>query len=211
MIARTGIATFHHVMALFTLLNSAHGQEVDGREERHQHDAEDEAGRRDLTGRVVEEAVPVVGRVLHHREALDRRHGDRLHPGEEAEGDPGHAAECEVRESRGSASHRVHRAKLGVHERQDDQRNAGDDPCQDRRRPGGVRGLPRGEQPARADDRGLGCPGGADQPHLPLEADVLRGDVETEESVAMFEPSFRSTYKKLTPASRPHGNDHQRA
>jgi len=33
--------------------------------------------------------------------------------------------------------------------------------------------------------------------------------VATEESVAMFEPSFRSTYKKLTPASRPHGNDHQ--
>src|SRR5260221_13227869 len=37
------------------------------------------------------------------------------------------------------------------------------------------------------------------------------GLVDTAEvSVAMIEPSFRSTYKKLTPASRPHANDHQR-
>src|SRR5260221_157530 len=38
------------------------------------------------------------------------------------------------------------------------------------------------------------------------------GLVDTAEvSVAMIEPSFRSTNKKLTPASRPHGNDHQGA
>src|SRR5215469_18107129 len=31
------------------------------------------------------------------------------------------------------------------------------------------------------------------------------------DSVAMSNPSFRFCYEKLTPASRPHGNDHQRA
>jgi hypothetical protein len=67
------------------LVEQAHGQEVDPREERHQGDAEPESGPGDLACRRVEDAVPVVGEVLHHGEALDRRHRDRLHPGEEAE------------------------------------------------------------------------------------------------------------------------------
>jgi len=40
--------------------------------------------------------MPVILRVLHHSEALDRRHGDGLQPGEEAERDSGDAAEREM-------------------------------------------------------------------------------------------------------------------
>src|ERR1700738_360327 len=37
-----------------------------------------------------------------------------------------------------------------------------------------LRAVERADQPAGADDRGLGRPGGADQAHLSLEADVRR-------------------------------------
>ena len=39
-------------------------------------------------------------------------------------------------------------------------------------RAGRLRGEERAEEPAGADDRGLGRPGGADQAHFPFQADV---------------------------------------
>ena len=152
----------------------AHGQEVDRGEDRHQHDGHRQAGPGDLTRVRVEEAGPVVGGVLDKRVALDRRDRDRLHVREEAEPDAGDAAEREVREPGRSAGDRVHRAELGVAEGQHDNHDSGDDPVQHRGPAYQQRGGQRGEQPARADDRRLRRPGGADQPHLSLEADVCR-------------------------------------
>jgi hypothetical protein len=152
----------------------AHGQEVDRDEDRHQHDRQDEADPGDvLRGRVVD-ARPVVRGVLHEGEALDGRDRDGLHVGEEAEPDPGHAAEGEVREPGRAAGDRVHRAELGVAQGQDDDHDPGDEPGYDGGTADGLRGEQRAEQPARADDRRLGCPGGPDQPQLPFETDIGR-------------------------------------
>ena len=134
MMVTTGMATFHQVMPALTLLNSAHGQEV----QRGEDDQEDDRHREAEPGDValpavrggVEQAVPVVRPVLHHREALDGGHRDGLHPGEEAERDAGHAAVRQVRESRRAAGDRVHPAQLGVHQGQEDDRDAADDPAQ---------------------------------------------------------------------------------
>ena len=143
MMARTGTATFHQVMPAVDLAEQAHGQEVDRGEDRHQDDGHREAEPGDVALPAVrggvEQAVPVVRRVLHHREALDGRHRDGLDPGEEAERDAGHAAEREVREPRRAAGDRVHRAQLGVHQGQDDDRDAADDPGQEGGWPRGLR------------------------------------------------------------------------
>ena len=150
----------------------AHGQEVDRREDRQQDDGHGEAEPGDVArGRVVQ-AVPVVRAVLHDRKALDRCDRDRLEPGEEAERDARDTAEGEVREPRGPAGHWVHPAQLGVHEREDDDDDAGDDPAQQGGGAGGLSGEERAEEPAGADDRGFGRPGGADETHFPFQAHI---------------------------------------
>ena len=70
---------------------------------------------------------------------LDRRHGDRLQPGEPAERHPGDAAEGVVRVTGRAAGHRVHRAELGVDEGQQDDGDRADRPGDDRRGAGRLR------------------------------------------------------------------------
>ena len=152
----------------------AHGQEVDRDEDRHQHDGQHEADPGDVARRGVVDAGPEVGGVLHEREALDRRDRHGLDVGEEPEPDAGHAAEREVREPGRSAGDRVHRAELGVSQGQDDNDDADDDPGHDGGAAHRLRGVQGAEQPARADDRCLGRPGGADQSQLSLKADISR-------------------------------------
>jgi hypothetical protein len=156
MMVRIGMATFHHVMALLTPGEQPHREEVDRGEDGHQQDRHPEAEPGDVArGRVVD-AVPVILPVLHDRVALDRRDGDRLQPREEAERDAGHAAEREVREPGRPARDGVHPAELGVQQRQDDSAEASYEPAVDGGRPGQDRGAHPGEQPTRADKRGLG-------------------------------------------------------
>jgi len=110
----------------------------------------------------------------HEGEALDRRDRHRLHVGEEAEAETGHAAERHVREPGRPAGHRVHCAEFGVYQGQHGDHDAGDGPCQDRGAAHRLRGLQRTEKPSRADDRGLRRPGRPDQAHFSFQADVSR-------------------------------------
>src|SRR5215831_11771867 len=69
---------------------------------------------------------------------------------------------------------------------QNDDHDPGDDPVDDGAPAYQQRGGQRGEQPARADDRRFGSPGGADQAHLSLEADVCRSGLGNYSHVRTF-------------------------
>ena len=84
---------------------------------------------------------------------LDRRDRHRLQVRGPPGGEAGQRAEREVREAGRAAGDRVGRAELGVHQRQRHQQDGGEDPGDQRRRPGGLRRAQRAEQPAGADDR----------------------------------------------------------
>ena len=191
----------------------AHREEVDRGEQRHQDDRDDEAEPCDVAlHRVVDvNAGPVqpVLAVLQDRETIDRRDRYSLEPGEETERDASDAAEREVRESRRASRQRVHPDKLGMDQREDDNGDASQDPRQQRRAADRLCGEERAEEPAGPNDRCLRRPHRADQPQLASEAYIRWRGSRDGRIRCHVEPSFRFHYKKLTPASRPHGNDHQ--
>ena len=176
----------------------AHSEEVDRGEHRHQPHRHPQPSTGDLVRFCVEQARPVVGGVGDERVALDRRDRDRLHVREEAEPDAGHTAEREVREPGRPAGDRVHRAELGVGEGQDDDYDCGDDPGQPGTPTDQQHCSQRSEQPAGADDRGLGCPGGADQAQFPFQADVSWYDLGGDRLTCHVRTFFRVRIRGYT-------------
>ena len=152
----------------------AHAEEVDRREDRHQHDRRCDAGGRQhvLAVAQLHPAVRerVVLAVLDHRHHLDRGHRRRLQPREPAERGADRATEGVMREARRAACDGIHAAELGVGQREQEDRERADAPRDHRRGPGGRERALGAEQPAGADDRAPGCPQKADEPDLAPEA-----------------------------------------
>jgi hypothetical protein len=152
----------------------ADAQEVDGGEDRHEPDGDEQTRGREHVLSALElqpaRGERVVLRVLDDGQHLDRRDGDRLQPREPPERGARGAAEGDVREPRRAAGDRVHGPQLGMHEREQEDRDAADHPRDERGGAGAGQGALRAEQPPRPDDRAARDPEQADEADLASQA-----------------------------------------
>jgi hypothetical protein len=174
MIVSTGIATFHHVAVLLVFVSLRTLRKLIAVKIAISTTAAT-IPVAVSTVLAVAQLHPVLGErvmlaALDHRHDLDRGDGGSLQPREPAERGAREAAERVVREPCRAAGDRVHRAELGVDEREQHDRDRADAPRDDRGRSGGGERALRAEQPARADDRPARGPQQADEPDLALEA-----------------------------------------
>ncbi len=152
----------------------AHAGKVDDDEEEKQRCGDSQAVRGEHAVAVdgLGEPGQVVGGVLQHRRHLDgrRRHvGDPAQPsGHEA----AHGAVREIGNAGDGAGEREHAADLGVDECQHEGDTAADEPGKDRCRPGDLRRIERGEQPAGTDDPGNARKQQREGTDLPLQGAV---------------------------------------
>ena len=157
----------------------ADAEEVDRGEDRHQDDRRHDPLRGQHARAACAHLHPVLREVVvlavrDHRQHLDRRNRRCLQPREPAEGRACAATEGVVRETRRAAGDGPHRAKLGMRQREQEDRERADAPRDDGRGPGSDERLLRAEEPAGADDRAGGGPEQADEADLAAEARFSR-------------------------------------
>ena len=150
----------------------AHAGKVDDDEGEQQRGGDGEALRRQRAVAVDGRRQPrqIVRGVLQHRRHLDGRRRHVGDPAQPAGHEAAHGAVREIGNAGDGAGERQHAAELGVDERQQQRDAAADQPGENGGGAGELRGVERGEQPARADDAGDAREQQRDGADLPLQA-----------------------------------------